>query len=49
VEMVPPLIALAERIGADLLVYHLGTRSTGMAGRSWTAAWGGIRSILQSW
>jgi uncharacterized UPF0146 family protein len=24
VEMVPPLIALAERVDADLLVYHLG-------------------------
>jgi len=24
VEMVPPLIALAKRVGADLIVYHLG-------------------------
>ncbi len=24
IEMVPPLIALAERLGCDLLVYHLG-------------------------
>jgi uncharacterized UPF0146 family protein len=32
VEMVPPLIALAERTGADLLVYHLGNEIYGTGG-----------------
>ena len=32
VEMVPPLIALAERTGADLLVYHLGNEIYGAGG-----------------
>lgn len=32
VEMVPPLIALAERTGADLLVYHLGNEVYGTGG-----------------
>jgi uncharacterized UPF0146 family protein len=32
VEMVPPLIALAERVGADLLVYHLGDEVYGSGG-----------------
>ena len=32
VEMVPALIALAERIGADLLVYHLGNEIYGTGG-----------------
>jgi uncharacterized protein len=32
VEMVPPLIALAERIEADLLVYHLGNEVYGSGG-----------------
>jgi hypothetical protein len=32
VEMVPALIALAERIGADLLVYHLGNEIYGSGG-----------------
>jgi len=32
VEMVPPLIALAERTGADLLVYHLGDEVYGNGG-----------------
>lgn len=31
-EMVPPLIALAERIGADLLIYHLGNEIYGTGG-----------------
>ncbi|MDD1671913.1 MAG: hypothetical protein LUO82_02795 [Methanomicrobiales archaeon] len=32
VEMVPPLIALAQRIGADLLVYHPGDELYGNGG-----------------
>jgi uncharacterized UPF0146 family protein len=32
VEMIPPLIALAERVGADLLVYHLGNEVYGSGG-----------------
>ena len=32
VEMVPALIALAERTGADLLVYHLGNEVYGTGG-----------------
>jgi uncharacterized UPF0146 family protein len=32
VEMVPPLIALAEKTGADLLVYHLGNEIYGTGG-----------------
>jgi uncharacterized UPF0146 family protein len=32
VEMVPPLITLAERVGADLLVYHLGNEIYGTGG-----------------
>jgi uncharacterized UPF0146 family protein len=32
VEMVPPLIALAEKTGADLLVYHLGNEIYGNGG-----------------
>ena len=32
VEMVPPLIALAGRTGADLLVYHLGNEIYGTGG-----------------
>jgi len=32
VEMVPALIALAERVGADLLVYHLGNEIYGGGG-----------------
>jgi uncharacterized UPF0146 family protein len=32
VEMVPPLIALAKRTGADLLVYHLGNEIYGTGG-----------------
>ncbi len=32
VEMVPSLIALAERTGADLLVYHLGNEIYGSGG-----------------
>jgi len=32
VEMVPPLIALAENMGADLLVYHLGNEIYGTGG-----------------
>jgi uncharacterized UPF0146 family protein len=32
IEMVPPLIALAERINADLLVYHLGFEHYGDGG-----------------
>ena len=31
-EMIPPLIALAEKIGCDLLVYHLGFESYGDGG-----------------
>jgi uncharacterized protein len=31
-EMIPPLIALAEKIGCDLLVYHLGFESHGDGG-----------------
>jgi uncharacterized UPF0146 family protein len=31
-EMIPPLIALAHRIGCDLLVYHLGFESYGDGG-----------------
>ncbi len=34
VEMVPPLIALAERTGADLLVYHLGNEIYGSGGET---------------
>jgi len=32
VEMVPPMIALAARVGADLLVYHLGNEVYGSGG-----------------
>jgi len=32
VEMVPPLISLAEKTGADLLVYHLGNEVYGSGG-----------------
>jgi uncharacterized UPF0146 family protein len=32
VEMVPPMIALARRTGADLLVYHLGNEVYGNGG-----------------
>jgi uncharacterized UPF0146 family protein len=32
VEMVPPMISLAERTGADLLVYHLGNEVYGTGG-----------------
>jgi len=32
VEMVPPLIALAEKTGVDLLVYHLGNEVYGSGG-----------------
>jgi uncharacterized UPF0146 family protein len=32
VEMVPPMIALARKIGADLLVYHLGNEVYGSGG-----------------
>ena len=32
IEMVPPLIALAERINCDLLVYHLGFETWGSGG-----------------
>jgi uncharacterized UPF0146 family protein len=32
IEMVPPLIALAERLGCDLLVYHLGFETYGNGG-----------------
>jgi len=31
-EMVPPLIALAQRVNCDLLVYHLGFESYGSGG-----------------
>jgi uncharacterized UPF0146 family protein len=34
IEMVPPLIALAERIGCDLVVYHLGFETYGNGGES---------------
>jgi uncharacterized protein len=32
VEMIPPLISLAQRVDADLLVYHLGFESYGNGG-----------------
>jgi uncharacterized UPF0146 family protein len=32
VEMVPPLVALAQRVNADLLVYHLGNEIYGDGG-----------------
>ncbi|HUU74636.1 MAG TPA: UPF0146 family protein [Methanoregulaceae archaeon] len=32
VEMIPPMIALARRVGADLLVYHLGFEGYGDGG-----------------
>ena len=32
IEMVPPLIALAEKVNCDLLVYHLGFESWGTGG-----------------
>lgn len=32
IEMIPPLIALAERINCDLVVYHLGFESYGNGG-----------------
>jgi uncharacterized protein len=32
IEMIPPLIALAERINCDLVVYHLGFESWGNGG-----------------
>ncbi|HMA04367.1 MAG TPA: UPF0146 family protein [Methanomicrobiales archaeon] len=32
VEMIPPLIALAERVNADLIVYHLGNEIYGDGG-----------------
>ncbi len=32
VEMIPPLIALAEKLDADLLVYHLGNEIYGSGG-----------------
>ncbi|WAC05710.1 MAG: UPF0146 family protein [Methanoregula sp.] len=32
IEMVPPMIALAERVNADLLVYHLGFELYGNGG-----------------
>jgi uncharacterized UPF0146 family protein len=32
IEMIPPLIALAERVNCDLLVYHLGFESYGNGG-----------------
>lgn len=34
IEMVPPMIALARRIGADLLVYHLGFECYGDGGET---------------
>jgi uncharacterized UPF0146 family protein len=32
IEMIPPLIALAERVNCDLIVYHLGFESYGNGG-----------------
>ena len=32
IEMLPPLIALAEKLGCDLLVYHLGFETYGNGG-----------------
>lgn len=34
VEMVPPLIALAEKTGCDLIVYHLGFETWGDGGET---------------
>jgi uncharacterized UPF0146 family protein len=34
IEMLPPLIALAEKIGCDLLVYHLGFETYGSGGET---------------
>ena len=34
IEMIPPLISLAERINADLLIYHLGFELYGDGGES---------------
>jgi uncharacterized UPF0146 family protein len=31
-EMIPPMLALARRIGCDLIVYHLGSESFGNGG-----------------